>query len=85
MELKEDEKLCDQCAEVIKKLAVRCRYCDSTFGKIPIKQHPNVIINNSQQQVVQIKKGVSHGFHLFMTLITFGLWLPIWLLCIILD
>jgi hypothetical protein len=35
----------------------------------------NVIVN-----VVNQKKRVHHGFHLFMTIITAGLWLPVWLI-----
>lgn len=33
-----------------------------------------------QQVVVQQKRGVNHGLHLVLTLITFGLWLPVWIL-----
>jgi hypothetical protein len=35
----------------------------------------NVIVN-----VVNQKKTVHHGFHLLMTLLTAGLWLPVWII-----
>lgn len=33
-----------------------------------------------QQVVVQQKRGVNHGLHFVLTVLTFGLWLPIWLI-----
>lgn len=46
-------------------------------------QYPQPVVQ--QQVVVQQKRGVNHAFHLIMTLITFGLWIPIWILCVIFD
>ena len=42
------------------------------------EQNPTqpIIINNS----TPARKGVNHTFHLIMTLITFGLWLPVWII-----
>lgn len=34
-----------------------------------------IIINNSIQ-----KKKVRHGFHAVMTVVTFGVWLPVWVI-----
>lgn len=41
---------------------------------------PPPAMMQQQQVVVQQKRGVNHGLHLVLTLITFGLWLPIWIL-----
>ena len=46
-------------------------------------QYPQPVVQ--QQVVVQQKRGVNHAFHLIMTLITFGLWIPVWILCAIFD
>lgn len=42
-------------------------------------QQPNqqpIIINNSQPE----KKRVNHTLHFILTLVTLGLWLPVWLI-----
>ena len=46
-------------------------------------QYPQPVVQ--QQVVVQQKRGVNHAFHLIMTLITFGLWIPGGILCAIFD
>ena len=33
-----------------------------------------IVINNTQ------KKGVNHALHFILTLVTLGLWLPVWLI-----
>lgn len=33
-----------------------------------------------QNVVVNQKRGVNHGLHLVLTLVTFGMWSPIWIL-----
>lgn len=33
-----------------------------------------------QQVVVSQKRGVNHGLHFVLTVFTFGLWLPVWIL-----
>jgi len=39
---------------------------------------PPVIVQQQQQTVVVPGYRVPHMFHLFMSVITLGLWLPIW-------
>lgn len=32
------------------------------------------------QQVLVMNKGTNHVFHLIMSIITFGLWIPVWII-----
>ncbi|MGW6698244.1 hypothetical protein [Nocardia sp. NPDC055049] len=34
---------------------------------------------------IVVRRGVNHGLHLVLTLVTCGLWLPIWIIVAILD
>lgn len=45
-------------------------------------QQPQPVYVNT---TVNQKKGTSHGFHLLMTIITFGLWLPVWIIMAIVN
>lgn len=38
---------------------------------------------NCDKQVMITRKGTSHILHVFLSLITAGLWIPIWILCAI--
>lgn len=40
----------------------------------PNQQGQPIIINNTQ------KKGVNHTLHFILTLVTLGLWLPVWII-----
>lgn len=34
---------------------------------------------------VTVPKRTRHGFHMLMTVFTFGLWVPVWIICAILN
>jgi hypothetical protein len=39
----------------------------------------------SEPQRFVVPKRSKHGFHLTMTVLTFGLWVPVWIVCAILN
>jgi hypothetical protein len=44
-------------------------------------QMPIVITqNNSVGGTIQVRRGVNHGLHLMLTLLTCGMWAPVWLI-----
>ncbi|WP_342802100.1 hypothetical protein [Nocardia sp. No.11] len=45
----------------------------------------NVTQNNMGGGYVALRRGPNHGLHLVLTLITCGLWAPVWILIIVLD
>lgn len=47
-------------------------YAWSNAYQPPVMQQP--------APVVVVKSGTSHGFHLLMSIITFGLWIPVWII-----
>lgn len=30
---------------------------------------------------VKVKKPANHGLHLFLSIVTFGMWVPVWIIC----
>jgi hypothetical protein len=48
----------------------------------PYPYPPQVIVSPMQQVTVQngYRRGTSHGLHLIITLLTGGLWLPVWII-----
>lgn len=50
------------------------------YGQHPPMPHQLPYQQIPPQVIVQQKRGVNHGLHLILTLLTFGLWLPIWIL-----
>ncbi|OBK90815.1 DUF2510 domain-containing protein [Mycolicibacter sinensis] len=49
----------------------------------PPPPQPSIVINNTNTVgggAVIVSKGPNHALHLVLTLITFGLWLPVWVL-----
>ncbi|APE36860.1 hypothetical protein BOX37_26305 [Nocardia mangyaensis] len=45
----------------------------------------NVTQNNVGGGYLAVRRGPNHGLHLVLTLITCGLWAPVWILVVILD
>ncbi|MEV4158032.1 hypothetical protein AB0J48_33905 [Nocardia salmonicida] len=45
----------------------------------------NVTQNNMGGGYVSVRRGPNHGLHLVLTLITCGMWAPVWILVVILD
>ncbi|WP_236866474.1 hypothetical protein [Brevibacterium daeguense] len=48
----------------------------------PYPYPPQVVVSPAQHVTVQngYRRGTSHGLHLIITLLTGGLWLPVWLI-----
>ena len=52
----------------------------------PTPQPPFVLNqNNSADRTVVIRRGVNHSLHLALTVLTCGMWFPIWLIVWIID
>ncbi|MFC6013776.1 hypothetical protein [Nocardia lasii] len=47
---------------------------------VSVTQH-----NGMGPHTIVVRRGVNHGLHLVLTLITCGLWLPIWAIAIVID
>lgn len=45
----------------------------------------NVTQNNMGGGYVAVRRGPNHGLHLVLTLLTCGMWAPVWILVVILD
>ncbi|MEV6061880.1 hypothetical protein AB0L62_17915 [Nocardia asteroides] len=45
----------------------------------------NVTQNNMGGGYVAVRQGPNHGLHLGLTVITCGLWAPVWILVVVLD
>ncbi|MGW4632716.1 hypothetical protein [Nocardia sp. NPDC004415] len=45
----------------------------------------NVTQNNMGGGFVAMRRGPSHGLHLLLTIISCGLWAPVWILVVVLD
>jgi hypothetical protein len=52
--------------------------------KAPVQQQPQVVINNTNTVAtpapVYVKTGPNHALHLILTLLTCGMWLPVWII-----
>jgi hypothetical protein len=46
---------------------------------------PNNPAPVAQPQAVVVPKRSAHGFHLTMTILTFGVWVPVWIVAAILN
>lgn len=54
------------------------QYPPMQYQQMPYQQYP--AMQQQQQVVVKRGGGVNHVLHLVLTVCTFGLWLPIWIL-----
>lgn len=82
-------RACPFCSETIQGTAVKCRHCgeflDPALRAAALTPSQQVIVSTpvnvrTVQQVVTPRRGFNHGVHLVLTIMTFGLWLPIWIL-----
>lgn len=78
---------CPYCAEQINPRAKKCKHCgeiiDPQMREIESlkRERQNLIVNNNNNNAGAIgKTNFSHGLHLLLSLITAGLWVPVWLL-----
>ncbi|ANW64063.1 hypothetical protein BCA37_11060 [Mycobacterium sp. djl-10] len=46
---------------------------------------PIIVQQMAPAQTVYVGGGTSHGLHLLLTLLTCGLWLPVWIIMIIIN
>jgi hypothetical protein len=57
--------------------------------KAPEQQQPQIVINNTNTVAtpapVYVATGPNHALHLILTLITCGMWLPVWIIVSIVD
>jgi hypothetical protein len=45
----------------------------------------NNAINNSPTPIAVVSDRINHGLHLVLTILTCGMWLPVWILVAIVD
>jgi hypothetical protein len=45
----------------------------------------SVTQNNTSGGIVYVRPGVNHGLHLVLTLLTCGMWAPIWIILWVVD
>ena len=43
------------------------------------------VVNAPHSPVVVVRGGTSHGFHLVLTILTCGMWLPVWLIIAVIN
>lgn len=84
-----DEVKCPYCAENIKAKAKKCKHCgeilDSQLRELSFlrkQQASRLIVNNNigTERGFYTKIEYPFGFHLFLSVITCGTWIPIWFL-----
>ncbi|MFD3591834.1 hypothetical protein ACFWU5_03840 [Nocardia sp. NPDC058640] len=54
----------------------------------PMPGHPMVSVtqnNGMGAHTIVVHRGVNHGLHLVLTLLTCGLWLPVWVIAMVID
>ncbi|MGS2809899.1 hypothetical protein [Nocardia sp. MW-W600-9] len=51
----------------------------------PVMPVVNVTQNNMSGGYVQVRRGPNHGLHLILTIVSCGLWAPIWILVWVID
>jgi predicted RNA-binding Zn-ribbon protein involved in translation (DUF1610 family) len=82
-----ETKPCPFCGESIQGAAVKCRHCGEMLDpslRAAYQPQPLVVSSpvyvQSVQQVVIPRADFNHGIHLLLTVLTCGLWLPVWIL-----
>ena len=87
-----ETKTCAFCAEPIAAAAKKCKHCGETLdvalraaeeAKRMSQRQPNVYMNAGGAAIASPgvqKRSFPHLLHFVVTCVTFGLWLPIWIL-----
>ncbi len=60
---------CPYCAETILAAAKKCKHCGELIGP-----------HGEGVQALPEKRKFKHGLHIFLSIITAGAWIPIWVL-----
>lgn len=68
--------------ENVARVIAEAKHGAAMVAKAEAPQRPMVFMNSSSASAVAVRrpKPTSHGFHLVMTILTCGLWIPIWIL-----
>lgn len=51
----------------------------------PAPPPPPQVHFTAQQTMVNARRGVNHPLHLVLSIVTCGLWIPVWLVIVIID
>lgn len=74
-------KACPYCAERILSAAIKCKHCGEMLSDSPWDEteafHRSL---RPQRAPMPKRRPFKHGIHVFLTIITLGAWIPIWVL-----
>lgn len=85
MGLEGDGARCPFCNEAIQVSAKKCRYCGEWLDPVLRAKNesarigPRAIASNSTRVTVHTRR-VNHLLHIFLCIITAGLWIPIYII-----
>jgi hypothetical protein len=73
---------CPSCQEAVPGDAVACPHCDTPLKAQVHQGQPNAapVVVVAQQQGAAPRRGVNHALHGIITLLSCGLWLPVWII-----
>lgn len=84
---------CPFCAEQIQPAAKKCRHCGEILDAVMRKQQEvarpvaaggaAAASSSSTTVVIRDRPRVNHALHIFLCFISFGLWIPIYILVLI--